>query len=82
MFELKIEQSVQERVIDVFKKVINIDGLEDKSIRELYLCPHDLVHLMCRLEEIFGIKIDDKDAEKFQTVKDVCVYVEKLVSFQ
>ena len=80
MQEYVKEQSVQERVVDVFKKIINIESLETKTIQELYFSAHDMVELVCRLEEIFNIKIDNNDAENFKTVQEVCDYVQNKIT--
>lgn len=37
----------------------------------------DRIEILIDLEEKFSIKIPDKEAEKFQTVKDVIEYVKK-----
>ena len=35
------------------------------------------VELMMELEEVFGVEIEDEEAEKIQTVKDAIAYIEK-----
>jgi acyl carrier protein len=35
------------------------------------------VELMMELEEVFGVDIEDEEAEKIQTVKDAIDYIEK-----
>jgi acyl carrier protein len=35
------------------------------------------VELMMELEEVFGVSIEDEDAEKIETVKDAVDYIEK-----
>jgi acyl carrier protein len=35
------------------------------------------VELMMELEEVFGVEIEDEEAEKIQTVKDAVGYIEK-----
>jgi acyl carrier protein len=35
------------------------------------------VELMMELEEVFGVEIEDEEAEKIQTVKDAIDYIEK-----
>jgi acyl carrier protein len=35
------------------------------------------VELMMELEEVFGVEIEDEEAEKIQTVKDAIGYIEK-----
>ena len=37
----------------------------------------DLVELVMELEEEFDIKIDDKDADKIQTIEDVIRYIRR-----
>ena len=38
------------------------------------------VELMMELEEVFGVDIEDEEAEKIQTVKDAIEYIEKRLS--
>lgn len=38
------------------------------------------VELMMELEEVFGVDIEDEEAEKIQTVKDAIEYIEKKLS--
>jgi acyl carrier protein len=38
------------------------------------------VELMMELEEVFGVDIEDEEAEKIQTVKDAVQYIEKKVA--
>jgi acyl carrier protein len=38
------------------------------------------VELMMELEEVFGVDIEDEEAEKIQTVKDAIEYIEKKVA--
>lgn len=35
------------------------------------------VELMMELEEVFGVDIEDEEAEKIMTVKDAVAYIEK-----
>jgi acyl carrier protein len=35
------------------------------------------VELMMELEDVFGVSIEEDDAEKIQTVKDAVAYIEK-----
>jgi acyl carrier protein len=38
------------------------------------------VELMMELEEVFGVDIEDEEAEKIQTVKDAIAYIEQKMS--
>jgi acyl carrier protein len=38
------------------------------------------VELMMELEEVFGVDIEDEEAEKIQTVKEAIEYIEKKVA--
>jgi acyl carrier protein len=38
------------------------------------------VELMMELEEVFGVNIEDEEAEKIETVKDAIDYIEKKVA--
>jgi len=73
---------------DTYNKVIAIivdkldtskDKISDSStLQDLGADSIDMVELVMKLEEVFGIEINDDDAEKFRTVGQVVDYVQKL----
>jgi acyl carrier protein len=65
-------EEIQERVKEVLVEQLGIDGAqitEDASFQEdLDADSLDLVELIMELEDQFGIKISDEDAQQIQTV--------------
>lgn len=51
--------------------------LEANLIKDLNADSLDIVELSMACEDKFGVKIEDEDFEKIQTVKDIVDYVEK-----
>jgi acyl carrier protein len=50
--------------IDIAKINLNLDSL-------------DIVELMMKMEDEFGVEIPEEDAEGLKTVKDIVAYLEK-----
>ncbi len=73
---------------DTYNKIVviivdKLDTDKDKvsetaTLQDLGADSIDIVELVLKLEEIFGIEINDEDAEKFGTVGQVVDYVQGL----
>ena len=72
-------EEVFERVKEVLTEQLGVEEseiAEDASCQEdLEADSHDLVELIMELEDQFGIKISDEDAQKIQTVGQAVDYV-------
>jgi acyl carrier protein len=72
-----IDERVKRIVVDQFQ-VNEADVIPSASFqKDLGAGSLDVVELVMRLEENFGITISDKDAESITTVKDAIDYVKK-----
>ncbi len=68
------------KVIDVVAEKLNIDKntiKEDSTLQDLGADSLDMVELIMKFEELFGIEINDEDAEGLQNVDDVVTYVQE-----
>lgn len=66
------------KVVDIITEKLNIDrGLitPDATLQSLGADSLDIVELIMRFEDQFGIEINDEDAEKLQTLAEVADYV-------
>jgi acyl carrier protein len=64
------ELVVEQLAVDPEEVTLEASFVEDLNADSL-----DLVELIMELEEKFGIKIEDEDAEKIQTVNDAVDYI-------
>jgi len=72
---------VQEKIKQIIVDELGVDEAEvtenARFIEDLGADSLDLVELVMRFEEEFGIEIPDEDAEKIQAVRDAYSYVEQ-----
>lgn len=69
------------KVVEVIATKLKIDKSSVQpasTLADLGADSLDIVNLMMKLEEVFGIEIKDEDAEKFINVQDVVDYVHGL----
>jgi acyl carrier protein len=75
------ETAVQEKIRQIIVDELGVDEAEvtenARFIEDLGADSLDLVELVMRFEEEFGIEIPDEDAEKIQAVRDAYSYVEQ-----
>jgi acyl carrier protein len=73
--------AVQEKIKTIIVDELGVDEAEvtenARFIEDLGADSLDLVELVMRFEEEFGIEIPDEDAEKIQSVRDAFSYVEQ-----
>ncbi|MEI8347797.1 MAG: acyl carrier protein [Pseudomonadota bacterium] len=74
---------MQEKVIKLSSETTKIDptkiNLETSFVDDLNLDSLDIVELMMKMEDEFGIEIPENEAEGLRKVKDVVTYLEKKV---
>ncbi len=72
---------MQDKVIKLISDATKIDAakitLETSFVDDLNLDSLDIVELMMKMEDEFGVEIPEEDAEGLKTVKDIVAYLEK-----
>ena len=72
---------MQEKVIKLISSATSVDvskiDPETRFIDDLNLDSLDMVELMMKMEDEFGVEIPDDDAEGLKNVGDVINYLEK-----
>ncbi len=72
---------MQDKVIKLISDATKIDTakitLETSFVDDLNLDSLDIVELMMKMEDEFGVEIPEEDAEGLKTVKDIVLYLEK-----
>ncbi|MBT6326539.1 MAG: acyl carrier protein [Bdellovibrionales bacterium] len=71
---------MQEKVIKLVSDATKVEAskisAETNFVEDLNLDSLDIVELMMKMEDDFGIEIPEEDAEGLKTVKDVVSYLE------
>ena len=71
---------MQDKIIGLISEATKIEVSKIKEetsfIDELNLDSLDIVELMMKMEDEFGVEIPEEEAENLKTVGDVCKYVE------
>lgn len=72
---------MEEKVINLISDATKIDkskiSSETSFVDDLNLDSLDIVELMMKMEDEFGVEIPEEDAEGLKSVKDVVTYLEK-----
>ncbi len=70
---------MEEKVINLISDATKIDkakiSLETSFVDDLNLDSLDIVELMMKMEDEFGVEIPEEDAEGLKSVKDVVSYL-------
>jgi acyl carrier protein len=72
---MPVEKKVKEIVAEQLGKDINEVTEKASFIEDLGADSLDIVELVMKMEEEFGIEIPDEEAEKIKTVNDVVQYI-------
>jgi acyl carrier protein len=73
--------NVTEKVKEIIVEELGVDEQEvtpeASFVDDLRADSLDVVELVMRFEEVFGIEIPDEDAERITTVKEAVTYIEE-----
>ncbi|HEV2601909.1 MAG TPA: acyl carrier protein [Candidatus Babeliales bacterium] len=72
-------QDTLEKIITIIAQELKIEKTvvtHDVTLESLGADSIDIVQIIMRLEEQFGIEINDEDAEKMQSLSDIAAYVQ------
>jgi len=72
---MSVEKKVKEIVAEQLGKDVNDITTQASFIDDLGADSLDIVELVMKMEEEFGIEIPDEEAEKIKTVNDVVEYI-------
>ncbi len=72
---MPVEKKVKEIVAEQLGKDVNEVTTNASFIDDLGADSLDIVELVMKMEEEFGIEIPDEEAEKIKTVNDVVEYI-------
>lgn len=71
---------LQDQVIKLVAETTKVDPmtikLQSNFIEDLHLDSLDMVELMMKMEDEFGLEIPEKDAEKLKTINDVISFLQ------
>ena len=72
---------MQEKVVKLISDATKVDAAKISDgtsfVDDLNLDSLDIVELMMKMEDEFGVEIPEEDAESLKSVKDVVGYLEK-----
>ena len=76
-----VRQETFEKIVAITAKKLNVDSARvrgDVTLQDLGADSLDLVEIIMKIEEQFGIEVDDEAAEKLETLNQVVDYVQSL----
>jgi acyl carrier protein len=76
-------QDTFNKVQDIIAEKLHVDKnnvIKGSTLQDLGADSLDMVEIIMKMEEQFGIEVNDEDAEKLNNVQDVVEYVHKLRS--
>lgn len=79
--ELSIEQITSD-VLSVISEHTSVELYADIKYSDLQIDSLELVHIMMKLEEHFHILIPNEDSEKFKTISETVIYIQKLLQLK
>ena len=71
-------EKIQEMLAEALNLPVEKVTADAKIVEDLGADSLDVVELLSRLEEVYGVTIPDEDVENLVTVGDVAVEIEKL----
>ena len=72
---MELETRVNQIIADTMRIEKDTIKLESSFIDDLNLDSLDMVELMMKMEDEFGLEIPDEDTENLKTVQDVLTYI-------
>jgi len=75
------KEDTRNKIVDIVAKKLDIDKdvvLQSSSFEDMGAYSLDMVEIIMKLEEQFGIEINDDDAEKLTSLNQVVEYIGNL----
>lgn len=72
-------EAIFDRLVDIVAEKLRIDRVHvtlGSTMQDLGADSLDMVEIIMRIEEEFNIQINDVDAEKLQTMREVVEYIQ------
>lgn len=69
-----------DRLKSTFESTLKWDLTLETTFEELFLCPLDMFHLICAIEDEFKIKIDDNVVEEIKTISQIVNLIDTQLS--
>ena len=73
---MQLQEQVMKLVAETTKLDFNNIKPQSNFVEDLHLDSLDMVELMMKMEDEFGLEIPEKDAEKLKTISDVISFIQ------